>query len=319
MFQTLIVQPIFNLLVLIYALLPGHNFGLALIIFTIIVRLLMWPLVKKQLHHAKAMRKLQPELKRIKKEAAGDRQKESMMVMELYKEREVSPFGSLGVLVIQLVILIGLYSGLQRVIKDPQAIIDFAYPFLQDMSWLQSLAQNIGQFDATFLGFVDLTRAAVGDGGIYWPAMIIVIGSAVTQYFQSVQLMPTEKDSRSLRQILKDAGSGKQADQTEVNAAVGRSTRYFIPALILVFTISLPSALGLYWFVSGLVAYLQQSRILKQDETELEAMADKPLPKKAGAHQPSKITISGEVVSDSKPKTKKVKSTSSKSSKKRRK
>ena len=60
MFTTFIVQPIFNLLVLIYALLPGHNFGLAIIIFTIIIRLLMWPLVKKQLHHAKAIRELGP-------------------------------------------------------------------------------------------------------------------------------------------------------------------------------------------------------------------------------------------------------------------
>lgn len=321
MFQTLIVQPIFNLLVLVYALLPGHNFGLSLIIFTIIVRLLMWPLVKKQLHHARAMRKLQPELKRIKKEAAGDRQKESMMVMELYKEREVSPFGSIGVLAIQLVILIGLYSGLRRVIQDPRAIIDYAYPFLQDFSWLQTLSHNIGQFDETLLGVVDLTRAAIGQGGIYWPAMLIVTGSAVTQYFQSVQLMPQEKDARSLRQILKDAGSGKQSDQAEVNAAVGRSTRYFIPGLIFVFTISLPSALGLYWFVSGLVAYLQQSRILKQDEEELEELADKPVRGggKTTAHRASKITINGEVVSDPKPKTKKVTSTSSKTTGKRRK
>lgn len=333
MFDTLIVQPIFNLLVSIYALLPGHNFGLALILFTILIRLLMWPLVKKQLYHAKAIRQLQPELKRIKKEAKGDRQKESMMVMELYKEREINPFGSLGVLAIQLVILIGLYSGLRRVIENPQAIIDFSYGFLQNTSWLQSLAENINQFDATLLGFVDLTRAAVGPGGIYWPAMLLVFGSAVTQYFQSVQLMPKDQDARGLRQILKDAGEGKQADQAEVNAAVTRSMKYFIPVMIFVFTMGLPSALGLYWFVSGLVAYLQQAKILKQGEDELEAMADKPLPKKPGAHQPSKITIlEGEVVTDStKPKTKTVaaksrkaaggqaKKKASKSAKKRRK
>src|SRR4051812_529831 len=112
LFTTLIAQPIFNLLVLIYAILPGHNFGLAIIIFTIIVRLLLWPLVKKQLHQTKMMRKLQPELKRIKKEAKGNRQKESMMTMELYKERGINPFGSIGVMLVQLPILIALYSGL---------------------------------------------------------------------------------------------------------------------------------------------------------------------------------------------------------------
>jgi YidC/Oxa1 family membrane protein insertase len=74
-FTTIIIQPIFNLLVLIYALIPGHNFGLAIVIFTILVRLAMWPLVKKQLNHAKAMRELTPELKKIKAAAKGNRQK----------------------------------------------------------------------------------------------------------------------------------------------------------------------------------------------------------------------------------------------------
>src|ERR1700686_5465227 len=105
MFTTLIVQPIFNLLVLVYALLPGHNFGLSLIIFNIIIRLLLWPLVKKQLHQARAMRKLQPEIKKIKQATKGNRQKESQMLMELYKEREINPFGSIGTLIIQFIIL----------------------------------------------------------------------------------------------------------------------------------------------------------------------------------------------------------------------
>ena len=73
--------------------------------------LLMWPLVKRQLHQAKAMRELQPEIKRIKKAAAGNRQQESMMLMELYKERGISPFGSIGTLIVQLIILIGLVFG----------------------------------------------------------------------------------------------------------------------------------------------------------------------------------------------------------------
>lgn len=310
MFDVLIVKPIFNLLVFIYTLLPGHNFGLALIIFTVVVRLLMWPLVKKQLHHAKAIRKLQPELKKIKKEAKGDRQKESAMTMALYKEREVSPFGSLGVLAIQLVVLIGLYSGLNRVVKDPQAIIDFSYSFLQNLSWIKVLGDNISQFDASLLGFVDLTRAALGPGGIYWPAMIIVIGSAASQYFQSKQLMPTDKETRKLRQIMKEASHGKQADQAEVNAAIGRSTRYFIPIMIFIFTVNLPSALGLYWLVSGVVAYLQQAKILKQDEDELEEVADK-----AGSNQ----IIEGEVIQKTKKsKSPKKKKKSSAKSKKRR-
>jgi YidC/Oxa1 family membrane protein insertase len=297
MFEVLIVKPIFNLLVLIYALLPGHNFGLSIILFTVTVRFLMWPLIKKQLHHAKAMRELQPELKRIKKEANGDRQKESLMMMRLYKEREISPFGSMGILVVQLIILIGLYSGLRRVVANPQAVVDFAYPWLQHLGWLETLAHNIKQFDATLLGVVDLTKAALPkDGGIYWPAMLLVIGSAASQYYQSKQLMPSDKEARGFRQILRDASNGKQADTAEMNAAMSRSMRFFIPGLIFLFTVSLPSALSLYWFVSGVVAYFQQAHILKQDETEMEAVVDKPNGKKE--------IIEGEIIQKKTPKKK---------------
>jgi len=276
MFTTLIVQPIFNLLVLIYALLPGHNFGLSLIIFTVLIRLLLWPLVKKQLHQAKAMRELQPEIKRVKQAAKGDRQKESMMLMELYKERGINPFATFPILIVQLIILIGLYSGLRRVIANPHNLVSFAYPSLQHLSWMQVLAHNIHRFDNTLFGVVNLGRSAAGNGGIYWPAMIIVLGSAIAQYFQTKQLMPSDKEQRSLRTILKEANSGKQADQSEVNAAVGRSTRYFLPVMIFLFTVNIASALSLYWLVGGIVAYIQQSIALNKDESEMEDLADKP-------------------------------------------
>lgn len=273
MFTDLIVQPIFNLLVLVYALVPGHNFGLSLIIFTIIIRLLMWPLVKKQLRQTKLMRKLQPDLKRIKQEAKGDRQKEGMMMMELYKERGVSPFSTLPILIVQLIILIGLYSGLNKVIHDPQAIVNFAYAPLQHLPWMEHLAQNIKAFDDSFLGIVDLSRAALGPLGAYWPAMLLVLGSAGVQYLTSRQLMPVDKDARKLRDILKAAGKGEQADQTEVSASISRNMQYIIPLMVLLFTVNLPAALSLYWLTGGVVAYIQQAIVLREDEEDMEKLA----------------------------------------------
>jgi YidC/Oxa1 family membrane protein insertase len=308
MFTSIIVRPIFNLLVFIYAVLPGHDFGLAIIIFTIVVRLLMWPLVKKQLKQAKAMRELQPEIKRIKKATKGNKQKESQMIMELYKEREVSPFGSIGTLIIQLIVLIGLYSGLRKVVYNPQQIVNFSYPFLQHFGWIKHLAGNIHGFNDTLFGFVDLNRSALGKAGVYWPAMVIVVGSAIIQFFQSKQLLPTDENSRKLRDILKDAGKGSSADQSEVNAAVGRSTRYFLPVMVFLFTVNYPSALSLYWLMGGLVAFIQQSIALREDVSKIEAVADK-LPSK----DVSKI-VEGEVVetpakiaASKKPKPKKAK------------
>jgi len=273
-FNAVIAQPIFNLLILIIAFIPSHNFGLAIIIFTIIVRIAMYPLLRKQLHHAMAMKKLQPELKRIKKEAAGDRQKESQLMMALYKEREINPFASFGIIFIQLPILIGLYSGITKVVKDPHAMLDLAYSWLQHLPYLEKLAQNIRSFDASFLGFIDLTKIPIGKGGVYWPAMILVLLSVVIQYLQSRQLLMTDKNTRGLRQILKDTASGKQVDQSEVQAATGKFTLFFIPGMIFFVSVSLPAALSLYWLIGGLVAYLQQTYILKKDVNEMEAEVD---------------------------------------------
>ncbi len=296
MFETLIVQPIFNLLTTIYVLLPGHNFGLAIIIFTIIVRLLMWPLVKKQLHQARAMRKLQPELKKIKKAAGGDKRQQSLMQMELYKERGINPFATLGPLLVQLPIFIGLYVGLQKVIRDPQQIIEFSYGFLQNSPWLQQLATDIDQFDATLFGFVDLSQPALGPTGIYLPALLIVVGSVVVQYYQAKQLQPADKDARKLREILKDAQEGKQADQAELNSAISRSMRILLPAMIFVFTVGIASALSLYWLTSGVVAYLQQRHVLNKDEEEMEVIASTDKIIEANNKPQQKKTKSGSVI-----------------------
>lgn len=295
-FDTFVVDPIFNLLVTVYTLIPGHNFGLAIIIFTIIVRTLMLPLVRRQLHQSKAMRTMQPEMKRIKADAKGDRQKESRMMMELYKEKGVSPFGTIGVLIVQLIVFIGLYQGLSRVVNDPKAIYDNAYSLLQNTGWMQQIKDNIGLFDDSLLGFLDLTRAAIGKPGegVYLPALALVFASTYAQYYQSKQVMPVDKDARSLRSIMKDASSGKQADNTEVQAATGRFMLFILPFFIFTTTLFFAAALSLYWTVGALVAIYQQGKILKQDGTEMEAMADKPAKKGDG----TRIIIDGEVIKD---------------------
>ncbi len=104
---------------------------------------------------------------------------------------------------------------------------------------------------------------------------------------------------------MKDASSGRQSDQSEVNAAVGRSTRYFLPFMIFIITVRIAAALSLYWLVSGAVAYIQQSRVLGRDEQELETAADKTNTK----------VIEGEVIP---PKKSGVAKRSKKSAKKRR-
>jgi YidC/Oxa1 family membrane protein insertase len=84
-----------------------------------------------------------------------------------------------------------------------------------------------------------------------------------------------------LRAILSEAGKGKTADQTEVNAAVGRSTMFLIPGMVFIFAIRLSLALPLYWLTSSLVAYIQQSRVLREDAQEADASIQSPVSAKA--------------------------------------
>ncbi len=112
----LVVRPIVNILFVIFNLV--HDFGLAIIIFTIIVKLAMWPLTKKQLNQTKLMRKIQPELLQIRKNCNGNKQLESLQTMDLYKRYNVKPFASILTLFIQLPIFIALFSAI-RVIATP--------------------------------------------------------------------------------------------------------------------------------------------------------------------------------------------------------
>lgn len=282
MFTTLIVQPIFNILSGIYALIPGHDFGVAIILFTIVARFALYPLLKKQLRNTKAMRELQPELKKIKAASKGNKQQESMMMMELYKEKEIKPLSQIGLMVLQIVVFLALFSGLNKVVNDPQQIIDFSYPVVQSTSWMEEVSADISKFDENFLGSIDLTRSAVEEGKpLYIPALLLVLGSAIVQFLQIKQTLPTAKDGRKLRDILKDANSGKEADSSEINAAMGRNLAYFMPALIFFLTIGFPAALALYWFVGGLIAYAQQSRLLQQDEYAMKEASAVVITKKS--------------------------------------
>lgn len=271
MFDTLLVRPIFNVLTMIYAIIPGHNFGLAIVLFTIVARAAMWPLVKKQLHHTKAMRKLQPEMKKIKIAAKGDKQKEAAMTMALYKEREINPFAPIGLLFVQLPILLALYAGIRRIVTDPNTITTFSYSFVRSLSWMKEVGQDISKFDNTLFGIVDLTKKAYSSSQWYFPGLVIVVLSAITQYFTSKQLMVTDDNAKSLRSIMKEASSGQQADQADVSAATNRMMRFLVPGMLFLISIGLAGAISLYWFIGGLVAYIQQAIVLKEDEVELEA------------------------------------------------
>lgn len=268
-FDSLIVQPIFNLLMAIYALIPGGDFGVAVVIFTVLTRFLMWPLVKKQLHQAKAMRKMQPEMMALRKKYKNDRQRMGLAVMELYKKYNISPFGSIGVLLVQLPVLIAIYSVVQIFVLRRGEIARYTYDFMEQLPGVRTLIDNPDSFNQNFLGVVDLTKHAVSNGTIVVGLLVLALIAAALQYFLAKQLSPQSDNTKRLRDILAEAGDGKEADQAEINAIVMRKMMKVMPVMLFFIMISLPGALALYMATNNAVAYLQNRAILKDDVDEM--------------------------------------------------
>jgi len=267
LFDLFLVQPIFNILIFIYGLVPGQDFGVALIIFTILVRLLMWPLIKKQLHQTKVMRQIQPELVKIKAKAKGNRQLEATLSMELYKERGVSPFSSIGTLLLQLPIFIALFAVVNLITGDHNNIAKFTYDFLEGVPGIQSAVT--GHLNDTLFGMIDLTKHAFAGSETYWPLVVMAVIAAVLQYFQSKMLLPQPKEKRKLRDMLKEQADGKQVDQSEMSAQMTSKMIWLFPILTFWVSTYLSGALVLYLLTTNAVAIFQQYLILHKDEEEL--------------------------------------------------
>jgi len=292
-FETIIVQPIFNLLIGLYSIIPGHDFGIALIIFTILIRFALWPLVVRQLHQVKAMRKLQPELAKIKKATKGNRQLESMQMLELYKKHDVKPFRSILMLLIQLPIFIALYQVIQIFTIHRDQVGKFTYDFMENIGPIRALIDHPEQFNEKLLGLVDLTAHAIGGaGGFNIFLIVLAVIAAGTQYIISKQTSPQGSSTKRFRDVMAEAAEGKQADQSELNAVMMNKMVKILPFFMFFIMLSLPGALALYYATSNIFAAIQQHYLLKKDADEMDKIADEVVKapgKKATAKARAKI------------------------------
>ena len=273
LFDVVIVQPILNFLMAIYAIVPGGDFGVSVVIFTIVLRFALWPLAKKQLHQAKAMRKMQPELKKIKEKYKNNSQAQGLAMMDLYKKHNISPFGSIGILLIQLPILIAIYRVVQIFALYREDLAKYTYGFMENIPVVKELITNPTHFNQNFLGFIDLTQHGISSDGVVIGLVILSLLAAVMQYLLSKQMSPSTDNGKRLRDVLAEAGQGKEADQAELNAIVMRKMTKVMPIFLFFVMVSLPGALALYMATGNIVAYFQNASILKKDEEEMEALS----------------------------------------------
>ena len=293
----IIVRPIVNIFFAIYSVVG--DFGVAIIIFVIIAKICMWPLMKRQLHQTRIMREIQPELAEIKKRCKGNRQMESLQMMDLYKRKNVKPFRSMLSILIQLPLFISLFTAINVAARPRENynVDHSAYSFVKTLPNVDTLighqnkyfedikdksneekAKVEYEFKPKLFNMVDLSVTAGFTSKSSVAILIFALLSAVTQYIMSRQNDPSRqkgKKRRTMRDLMKDAASGKEADQSEINAVAQGQMTWMMPIMMLMIMISLPGALVFYYLLNNIITVGIQKIILSRNYTEMEAAADK--------------------------------------------
>jgi YidC/Oxa1 family membrane protein insertase len=224
-FNVILYQPLFNSLILLYQFLPGNDFGMAVIVLTILIRLILFPLMNQSLKAQKALSGIQEKVKDIQKRYKEDKEREVKEIMALYRKEKINPYASFLPLIIQILLLIALYRVFWRGL-EPEAL-DFLYAFVPRPETI----------DPFFLNLLDLSR----------PNLAMAIIAGICQFFQSKQL---------------SSKSERKADNkfTEI---ISNQMLYFFPIFTTLILLKIPSAVALYWIVSILFSIAQQHFIQK--------------------------------------------------------
>ena len=229
-----IIRPMINSLVLLYWVFFS-NFGLAIIVFTVLVRAAMFPLSVKQSRSMKMMSTIQPKMKEIQEKYKGDRPRTSQETMKLYKEHGVNPIGCIGPLVLQMPIFFGLFWALRGTLPStPERLADLSAHLY---SWLPQVHQVV-PLNGQFLS-MDLA-AYSSNNPVPFNVLLPVLVGASMWLMQKMTTMPS-----------------MNAQQASTN----RMMLWLMPLMFGFFTLNFESGLALYWIVSNVVGIIIQGFI----------------------------------------------------------
>ena len=206
--------------------------GIAIILLTVTIRLILYPLSARSVKSQKALQSLQPQLDKIKEKYKGDKEKQSRATMQFYKKNKINPLSSCLPLLIQFPVLIAIYRVLRDGINDPESL-----------NLLYSFVRNPGSLNASFLGIINL-----GERNVY---LAVLAGAA--QFWQSRMLLKSRKK--------KKAASGNMGD---IARNMSNQMVYLMPIFTVFIAMSFPAGLALYWFATTLFSLFQQWLILKK-------------------------------------------------------
>ena len=258
-----IIEPMINCLVLLYSF-SFLNFGIAIIAFTLIVRIVLIPLTVRQSRQMLKMTQLQPQLKEIQERYKEDRQQLSRRTMEIYKENGVNPIGCLGPLFIQFPIWIGLFQAvIQTLPSTPERLVGLSSRLYQ---WLPGV-NDVIPINNGFL-WLDLAQPDT------LPVMPILVGVSMW-LMQKTTSMPS-------------------ADPRQ--AQTNRMMLWMMPIMFGFFTTTFPSGLALYWVVSNIVGMIIQGFVTGWGPLTdmLKFKREAPAPAVAGASAASGALVTSE-------------------------
>ncbi len=230
LYHAIIYQPMYNGLIFLMDLLPWFDVGLIIIIFTLIVKLILFPLSKKSVQTQLTMKKIEPELNALKEKYKADKQEQARQIMKFYKEKGVNPFSGVLLLIIQLPIIFALYriflhSGL------PSINMDLLYSFISE-------PHNINMF---FLGLVDISKKNI----------FLALIAGVTTFLQVRFSMP----AMPKRELTPGAKPNFQEDFAR---SMNLQMRYIFPVIAFFISWSISGAIALYWITSNVFTVGQE-------------------------------------------------------------
>jgi YidC/Oxa1 family membrane protein insertase len=234
-FHTTLYVPLYNLLVFLVSVIPGGDIGLAVILATIIVKLVLWPLAMSAARTQKAMKAMEPELKEVRAKNKNDKEKEMKEMMALYKKYDIHPFASILPVLIQLPIIIGLYWVFNTE-SLPHIDLAILYPFVHAPATASVL----------FLGMFPVTGHN----------LILAILAGLTQLAQAWYAIPVPPASI-------EVGSSPGQDFAR---AMALQARFMLPVLI-AFVAYTSGAIALYFITSNLVALFQEFIVRRGKDT----------------------------------------------------
>ena len=251
-FNELIYYPLFNLLVFFYNI-AGQDIGIAIVLLTLLVRFILYPINTKAIKSQKQLQEIQPEMKKVQAKYKDDKEKQAKALMELYQRKKVNPMSGCFPILIQFPILIALYWVFLNGFKDESLVI--VYSFIT----------NPGHIDPISLGFIDLSEINI----------VLAVIAGILQYFQTKMLMVNKKDEKEEKKEEKKEKTAEEKTQ-DFAQSMTKQMIYLMPILTFVFAMSFPSGLALYWAVTTLFAIVQQFFIMKKTKKqELEAVNNK--------------------------------------------